>query len=333
MLEFRLSVEALGKTRFAYSPLAEVGSSLRLLGSAHPGHLMSPWLREVYGTLDPADLLLLRALAPPGRFAPSLFFAWSTDPTVTIGAQLETLAEHPAERFRADCEQLHGADRLPAVVRDLVASPDCGRIVADAVGRYWDTAIAPYWLRLRSVIDDDIAYRASRMLSGGIYDLLGDLHPEVALGNGGIYIDKPQHADAVYAQAELSLLPSVFVWPNLIVAHDTPDYFQLIYAARGVGRVWEDLGDTTASTSLAALIGRGRAAILTALTTPMTTTQLARELGQSAGTVSEHLSVLRRSGLLTSWRTGRSVLYRRTPLAASMVAATECDGDEDRLAR
>ena len=32
MIEFQLSVDALGKTRFAYSPLAEVASSLRLVG-------------------------------------------------------------------------------------------------------------------------------------------------------------------------------------------------------------------------------------------------------------------------------------------------------------
>src|SRR5829696_9852475 len=32
MIEFHLSVDALGKTRFAYSPLGEVASSLRLLG-------------------------------------------------------------------------------------------------------------------------------------------------------------------------------------------------------------------------------------------------------------------------------------------------------------
>lgn len=53
----------------------------------------------------------------------------------------------------------------------------------------------------------------------------------------------------------------------------------------------------------------------------MTTTQLARELGQSPGTISQHLSVLRRNGLLDSWRSGRSVLYRRTAIASSVIAA------------
>jgi DNA-binding transcriptional ArsR family regulator len=38
--------------------------------------------------------------------------------------------------------------------------------------------------------------------------------------------------------------------------------------------------------------------------------------------VSAHLGVLRRAGLLTSWRAGRRVLYQRTPLATSIIAAS-----------
>jgi len=54
----------------------------------------------------------------------------------------------------------------------------------------------------------------------------------------------------------------------------------------------------------------------------MSTTDLAGQLGQSSAAVSEHLAVLRRSGLVTSWRSGRRVLYQRTPLATSIVAAS-----------
>jgi DNA-binding transcriptional ArsR family regulator len=72
---------------------------------------------------------------------------------------------------------------------------------------------------------------------------------------------------------------------------------------------------------LGSLLGRARAAILTMLSVPMSTTQLAHELEQSPGTVSQHLSILRGSGMVTSWRAGRSVLYRQTALGASVTAA------------
>ena len=46
-------------------------------------------------------------------------------------------------------------------------------------------------------------------------------------------------------------------------------------------------------------------------------------VGQSPGSVNQHLSVLRGSGLVVSRRSGRSVLYRQTPLAQSMIAAQQ----------
>jgi DNA-binding transcriptional ArsR family regulator len=51
--------------------------------------------------------------------------------------------------------------------------------------------------------------------------------------------------------------------------------------------------------------------------------QLARELQQSPASVNEHLAVLRNAGLLTSRRSGRSVLYRQTPLAEYIVNAQQ----------
>jgi DNA-binding transcriptional ArsR family regulator len=91
--------------------------------------------------------------------------------------------------------------------------------------------------------------------------------------------------------------------------------------------VWEGLPSTAnLMADLESLIGRTRAAILRRLDVPMTTTQLARDLDQSPSTISEHLTVLRGNGLLVSWRAGRSVQYRRTPLASSLMAASEAQG-------
>jgi DNA-binding transcriptional ArsR family regulator len=134
-------------------------------------------------------------------------------------------------------------------------------------------------------------------------------------------IDKPHHKHGIYSDGELTLIPSVFVWPNLIVGHDTPGHFELHYAARGVGNVWSAEEAELSGDTLAALLGRTRATILTRLAVPLTTTQLARELGQSPATISGHLSVLRRSGMVSTRRSGRMVLYRRTVLGSSVVAA------------
>jgi DNA-binding transcriptional ArsR family regulator len=52
--------------------------------------------------------------------------------------------------------------------------------------------------------------------------------------------------------------------------------------------------------------------ILRAVAVPLSTSDLARALGQSKPAVSAHLAVLRRSGLVTSRRAGRRVLYQCT---------------------
>jgi biotin operon repressor len=74
--------------------------------------------------------------------------------------------------------------------------------------------------------------------------------------------------------------------------------------------------------TLAALLGRTRAAILRSVTLLRSTSDLAAELNQSTAAITAHLGELRRSGLVTSWRAGRRVLYQRTPLASGVLVAS-----------
>jgi DNA-binding transcriptional ArsR family regulator len=337
MIQFRLSVDALGQTRFGYSPLAEVAASLRVLGKGGAGLVMQPWLRDVRDHLERVDLALLLDVAPAGPWVPDFLFAWSSDPRTTIEEQLDDLARMSPEELRRDLEDCWKGGSTPATLRGLFpeGSGEAGpRRLADAIWEYWQAAIAPYWPRIRAVVDDDVSFRGASVVTGGLFTLFADLHPEVTLQDRVLKIDKPHHRDLSYEGAQITLVPSVFVWPNLIVAHEARNQFKLTYAARGVARVWEGLPDLDESAGdLGALVGRSRAIILHRLEIPMTTTQLARELQQSPGTISQHLSVLRRNGLLMSWRSGRKVLYRCTPLAASIIAASTSTDNRGQVVR
>lgn len=176
----------------------------------------------------------------------------------------------------------------------------------------------------RRVLDDDVSYRGGRALTHGLLSGFEDRHPEISVRDTTIRVDKPHHADYAYEGARITLVPSVFTYPELIILDETERSFGLIYGARGVSRVWDGLDERNAADNdLGALIGRNRAIILRRLEIPMTTTELARELSQSPRTVNQHLSVLKRNGLLDSWRSGRRVLYRRTALASSVITASD----------
>ena len=134
------------------------------------------------------------------------------------------------------------------------------------------------------------------------------------------------------AQAELAgqglvLVPSVFLG-RFVLLRMRPDTDSFLgYPARGHQAAWlaPDPAGADGPAPLADLVGRGRSAVLRATGLPMSTQDLARLLGQSPATVSEHLGVLRRAGLVNSRRSGRRVLYSRTELGTAVVegAASE----------
>src|SRR5262249_49110276 len=115
----------------------------------------------------------------------------------------------------------------------------------------------------------------------------------------------------------LCLMPCLFVrTPAPPISADEPP--ALGYPARGIATLWESeppAGDE----AIAALIGRRKAALLSCLDRPASTTDLAHRLGVTPGAVSQHLAVLHDAGLVTRARVGRTVLYARSDLGARLV--------------
>ncbi|MGW3041132.1 winged helix-turn-helix domain-containing protein [Kitasatospora sp. NPDC001159] len=73
----------------------------------------------------------------------------------------------------------------------------------------------------------------------------------------------------------------------------------------------------------AALLGRTRSAILRLTLREPTSSQLARELGISVASASEHARTLRRTGLVSTVRAGRAVRHSCTQLGHRLLAAAQ----------
>ena len=69
----------------------------------------------------------------------------------------------------------------------------------------------------------------------------------------------------------------------------------------------------------AELLGHTRASVLKLVFKERTTTELARELGVSAATVSGHTKALRAAGLIVTARSGQAVLHSVTPLGGRLL--------------
>jgi DNA-binding transcriptional ArsR family regulator len=269
---------------------------------------------------------LLRAVVGPRGYLPDFLLPTPDRLDISFEAELARVRSTPPDYVRAELDEVWGTAVLAPTLRQLYDDPDreLGTL-ADQLVAYWRAAVEPVWPRLRGLLDADLDYRSQQLASGGVAQLLGTLHPDVEYSDDALRIGWPNwNSSTDLHGAGLLLVPCAFVWPGLMLAKDT-DPPMLSYAPRGVGQVWADTPNGS-GWPLARLLGRTRAALLAHLDLPSSTTQLAARLGLTAAAVSEHLSVLRQAGLVTSRRSGRSVLYRRTPLADGLVDAARDHG-------
>jgi DNA-binding transcriptional ArsR family regulator len=123
----------------------------------------------------------------------------------------------------------------------------------------------------------------------------------------------------------LVLIPLVFGHAAAYVSIDGPWPPAIAYVPRGIGALWARGEAEGAEEPLELLLGRSRAAVLAALARPASTSALALRLGLSPSTVSEHLGVLDRAGVVTRRRAGRSVLYALSEAGASLVGLLGAD--------
>lgn len=317
------SAADLAQTRFAVSPMWEVVTSFRLLQDPAEPVLHRRWAAQVRPRLRSAGLERgwLAALIPCGGYLADFLNPTPPGPFPAPSAELDAIRRSSPEQVRADVDMLRLKSGRSPRLRLLHEEPEAAleKVTAE-IETYWDFALAPYWSRIRQLLEADVFHRARQVAEHGSAHVLNELHHSVSWDDGTLRLVR-RHCALTRDQAGsgLLLVPSAFAWPRVLTRSVAPDPPQLAYPARGIGDLWERRTQRAAAEAVAAVLGRSRALLLTELDTPTSTTDLARQSGLSTAGVSQHLMALKNAGLVTAHRAGRSVLYARTAVGDALL--------------
>ncbi|MEU1598042.1 winged helix-turn-helix domain-containing protein [Streptomyces sp. NPDC005708] len=319
MIELTVDAAGLARSRFAVSPLHEVAATLLPWGVC-PGSDADPWVTRARRVLRRAGLPLLSELAlDGGGYVPDFLSPHPSGPAPTVEEELERVRSTPPERVVGELEALRdgrprsglAGSELPPEVRRAMARGGgyVARQAAEELRRYWDLAFAPHWEDAKAALESEVDRCAGVLARRGAARLFNSLHPGIRWADGTLRIDSRFTVGLA--------VPLVVVVPSLVAAgpgvsvdpvRDGQRPPMVAYPARD-----RPTAPTTSSAELARLLGPTRAGLLAALARPASTAQLAARHFLSPATVSYHLGVLHRAGLVARARSGRAVLYRRTP--------------------
>lgn len=303
---------SLARVRLAPSAAQELMSWLRLTvaGGRHPVYgAPGPSARRSLGHRDVALVVSLLPRTAAG-YVPDLLTPQPppTTPARALTDQLDLVAASDDEQvsrqvgFCVDFGRALSADTLGAV-----ASGSFARRAANGLRTFWKDTLADGWGALRDVLDADIAARSEVLGRHGVGDVLGSLHRDLEWDGRRITVHKPYAEQRTIAGSDLVLAPTALGWPGLTVQVCNPEDAVFSYPADAIGE-----RRPHSATALDELIGPSRATILGDLGVPRSTAELSLRHGLTRATVSHHLGVLHRAGLLVRRRQGRQVLYRRT---------------------
>jgi Family of unknown function (DUF5937)/Bacterial regulatory protein, arsR family len=326
VLRFEVGTKDLASSRFAVSPLFELDNLLRKLSGLDRNTLPRDWsarLRPAFRELRASTALDAVLALQTRHFGAGFISPPPKGLAQTIEDDLAAVRETPLWLAREEIDRcLAIAPVSDPATLSLLGDPQVVERVADTLAIAWQALLAADWPQLRAICERDVIHRAGLLSRAGWAAAIDGLHRRLRWRDGGIEIAWRSPGRTVQlGGAGLLLVPAVFSWPHVAAYVDPPWPHSLMYPARGTAALWHPAARAEPG-ALAALLGRSRATLLTALDEPASTTQLARTLGLAPGAVGDHLTILRNAGLVHRARSGRSVLYQRTPLGDALAGST-----------
>jgi len=328
MLKIHFSGEDILRTRVAPAadPVWELVLSLHVLRGRTRDPLTANWRRSVARDLrqdsGSEQLRLLFALNPPRGYFPDFLTPYASVEGFEAG--LDALRSTPVELLQRDLSVLAAENQLPSSAAALARGEVSAlHHLAESMEQYRLLAISPYWSRIQAAVAADRARRARALLDGGVEGLLTSLRPAMRWESGVLEVRSYPHSRELHLDGRgLLLVPSFFCAATPVALLDPALPPVLVYPVDRLGALVSadaSAASGAARESLAALLGRTRAAVLQASDEGCTTGEVARQLNISPAAASQHATVLRNAGLLVSHRERNSVLHTLTPLGRAML--------------
>jgi DNA-binding transcriptional ArsR family regulator len=329
MITIPLTTEDLTKVRITPSPLWETLTSFGVLFHQGRHTVHAPWATRARRVLPGTDLSpLVAAMCVAGR-CPDFLSPPPESSVATFGEELDRLRATPPEVVHGEVEafvrvEKEQFDSLPPEKERMLGiylkDPEVSlKRLVDALRRYHDLALAPYWPRIHEHLEGDTIKRGQALAIGGVEALLSGLHPKANYGGGVLELEKAYEAVIEPAGRGITLVPCVFVTPHVEVLVQPGYQPTLAYGPRGVANLWAS-SPAPNGTALEAALGAGRASVLKGLLlVPRTTTELAHQLRLSPAAVSAHLSRLKAAELVEPHRSGKRVYYRLSGAGESLL--------------
>jgi len=337
---------------FGDDDLARVRVSTRLelvsevIGAVHRRHTqlqpsLRGWQQHIGEALGPIGAQVLRDLRSGSFLLRGLGTYADIDTDLGFADRLETSLSRPSTQWASLRElQSWGIPVQPGLAE---GRPEALTALSGAALMFHDAAIGPYWNQMLAAAIAPALEWMHTMSVDGLETLLNSLHPGISWHRPALTIipdlshcpPRCCHRALVAAFQRdgvmrltvsprgLTIVPTVLS-PICTLLSDIEDgpyvtarllFVPISVASQVLKEVVAEQGDP-----LADLLGLTRACVLRACVgAPQTTTSLARVVGISNSSASEHAAVLRAAGLVTSERTANRVVHRATTIGTALM--------------
>ena len=315
--------ESLMAVRFAISPAWETQAALQALTDERGPTYHQPWLTRVQTAAAGLDLAPLLAALPRRGYVPDFLAPPPSTSRPSWSQQLAQVRDTNPEQVAREldrCRHTAPDGWRRRLLTGFLADPQRARDdLAVRLADAWTSLIAPYWIRIRTLLEYDIGQRSRVLARRGLRRTLDQLPAKTHWSAHGLHLADGRDDTVEVDQRGLLLMPSVYLWPHVATIIEPPWLPTIVYPAAGIADLWN--APASPPDALGRLLGDSRARILACLDRPLSTTALVAITGLSPAGVSAHLLTLRDAGLLSTTRFGHEVRYHRTELGSALLDA------------